>query len=255
MGKATAQRKKRKTVKKSDEELVYGIPVSEFRLLQRKKEPLLPELKPYLQESFKDGLLAISHPLVIDAFVAPGYFAVVNHRYKLVKELVSEAKESRNWVKYFALIGPPYRLDKLKGVLNELTDGEYWKLLGQMYILTEIVSFQQKTVRDLFSSSRPEREKLMDADEQKILDALPDELTIYRGYDLTNSKGWSWTLSEEKAEWFANRWREASPERRRNVATGRVRKKDVIAYFDGRNEKEIIANPQKVKVVSSRRLD
>ena len=254
MAKATA---KKKAIRRKVKVYPYikGLHINEYRRLQRKKEPLLRELLPYVTESYQEGCWGLNHPLLIELVIDPAYCAVVNRVFELRQQWLAEAKESRNWVRYFDVIEPAYRLKKLKEVLNELTDSDYWERLGQMYILTEIVSFQQKTVRDLFSSSRPEREKLMDAEERKILDDLPDEVTIYRGYDLNNSKGWSWTLSEEKAEWFANRWRKAYPERKRRVATGKVRKKDIIAYFDGRNEKEIVVNPQKVKAITRRTLD
>ncbi len=224
-------------------------------LLQEKKEPLIAELEPYLADSPVKGCLAINHPLLIDLCIGPGCFAAVNRRYRLVKQELEEARAARNWGRYFMLIEKPYRLAELSELSGELTDSEYWKHLGEIYTLTEVVCFQEQAVRDLFSSSRPGRENLMNADERKILDSLPEEVTIYRGYDLSNSKGWSWTLDEVKAEWFANRWREANPGRKRRIATGKVRKRDIIAYFDGRNETEIVVNPQHVRVVNTRTVD
>jgi hypothetical protein len=54
--------------------------------------------------------------------------------------------------------------------------------------------------------------------------------------------GLSWTLDREKAQWFANRW--LSLKRRRPIVLQTVaRKADVMAYFAGRNEQEIVVHP------------
>lgn len=67
------------------------------------------------------------------------------------------------------------------------------------------------------------------------LDSLPEEMTIYRGVKEKNDRGMSWTLSRDKASWFANRYRSSGYIKKR-----RIRKDDVIAYFKDRGEEEII---------------
>jgi hypothetical protein len=53
--------------------------------------------------------------------------------------------------------------------------------------------------------------------------------------------GLSWTLDREKAQWSANRW--LCVKRRRPILLQTVaRKRDVVAYFAGRNEQKIVVH-------------
>lgn len=84
----------------------------------------------------------------------------------------------------------------------------------------------------------------MDEAERRIFDNLPEEVTIYRGVQSKKHKrGLSWTLSYEKAEWFANRYSNENPIVYKTV----VPKKHILCYIDRRNEEEIIVNPQILK--------
>ena len=88
----------------------------------------------------------------------------------------------------------------------------------------------------------------MSAYERRYLASLPNRLTIYRGSQSKRIRGWSWTLDQKKAHWFANRWARLNFGKP-HIATGKVKKSDVIAYFSRRKEKEIIIDPSKVKIV------
>ena len=76
---------------------------------------------------------------------------------------------------------------------------------------------------------------------QKYLIPPPPHL---RGYNHYNSKGWSWTLSPTRATWFAKRLIGMEGDHSARVATATVNKKDIIAYYNARNEQEIIVNPK-----------
>ena len=65
-------------------------------------------------------------------------------------------------------------------------------------------------------------------------------------------KGWSWTTDPDKAEWFARRFAVRGKEC--FVAEGTVSKQYVIAYFTGRNESEIVVDPRRVVVSTTRRI-
>lgn len=82
----------------------------------------------------------------------------------------------------------------------------------------------------------------MDAEELAYYNSLPDEFTVYRGIgSKTNKKGISYTLSLEKAEWFANRFQQDG-----YVLTGTAKKKDVLAYLNGREEQTILIEPKNI---------
>ena len=69
-----------------------------------------------------------------------------------------------------------------------------------------------------------------------------DVITVYRAGDESINKApyrLSWTTDLEKAKWFMNysgRMKKADM----HLYTGEIRREKVIAYFDGRSEKEII---------------
>lgn len=66
--------------------------------------------------------------------------------------------------------------------------------------------------------------------------ALPDALRVYRGGEIG---GISWTLDEERARWFANRFGQDAA----TVWVEDVEKADVYGYLTSRGEQEIILNP------------
>jgi hypothetical protein len=96
----------------------------------------------------------------------------------------------------------------------------------------------------------------MSEEEGEALAALPDKICIfrgYRGYRKRGARGLSWTLDPAKAEWFARRFSFLSP--RSYVATGCVRKSKVLAYIDGRKEREIVVLPEIVRRIVITQVD
>jgi hypothetical protein len=89
--------------------------------------------------------------------------------------------------------------------------------------------------------ARKRRFHVMEPAERELFDALPDRLTVYRGYSIAgNEHGYSWTLDRNKAEWFARRYAGSSEADGVFVASVEVNKNEVLAYFTGRNEAEIV---------------
>jgi hypothetical protein len=75
-----------------------------------------------------------------------------------------------------------------------------------------------------------------------VYTALASRIKIYRGFRHINfKKGFSWTLSKEKAQWFASRFGGTG-----KVTSKIVRKFDILGYLDGRGEQEILLRPDKV---------
>lgn len=60
-------------------------------------------------------------------------------------------------------------------------------------------------------------------------------------------KGLSWTIDQSKAEWFARRFAMLTHLGQPRLMEGIVKKKDVLAYFNGRKEKEIVVDPANVR--------
>ena len=95
----------------------------------------------------------------------------------------------------------------------------------------------------------------MDEEEQNLLKAMPVSFPIWRGagHPFPES-GLSWTTDRQKAIWFAKRNHQSKPHHGAHLAKGIVQKKNVLAYFVGRGEKEIVILPENVMKVEVKRI-
>ena len=79
---------------------------------------------------------------------------------------------------------------------------------------------------------------LMEPDELRVYMSLPPVVTTYRGVARGRERyGLSWTNDKEKAEWFQTRFGEGNC-----LLKADVPKRSILAYFNGRNEKEIVVD-------------
>lgn len=142
------------------------------------------------------------------------------------------------------LIGKPYRLQFLKLIQKGLSPDEMGRLLADMWVISENPNSGAIPLSTLIKwFKKASKESLMDAEELAYYDSLSDEFTVYRGIaSESNKKGISYTLSLEKAEWFAKR----SQREKGYVLTGTAKKKDVLAYFNGREEQEVLIEPKNI---------
>ena len=92
-----------------------------------------------------------------------------------------------------------------------------------------------------------------------VYNNLPDKVTVYRGVqEKDHAKGFNWSLSKKVATRFAT---DIAYKKEGIVCETTVDKKDIIAYTDQRNEKEIILDYKKLdnikftKVKSSREIE
>lgn len=93
-----------------------------------------------------------------------------------------------------------------------------------------------------------DKKYLMTDSDYKYYCSLPDELEIYRGVSKGRAKyGLSWTEDIEKAKWFMNRFSNYCDDNDKLLLRVRIKKENVIAYFNTRNEKEILLDVFAVK--------
>jgi hypothetical protein len=217
--------------------------------LMRKREPLRSDLWAYLDHSAgTSDSLVLQHPLLRVAGVKMEGAAWINHLVQTAEEAAENALAEERWFDYVLLHEPPYRVAVFAKLAKKLPDAEYWKCLGELYIYTENIWQRKRQLARLFASDRPDRKQLMSAYERRYLASISNRLTIFRGSHSKSVQGWSWTLDEKKAQWFAKRLERLGFGIPR-VATGKAKKSDVIAYFSRRNEKEIVIDPSKIKIV------
>lgn len=171
-------------------------------------------------------------------------------------ECAEQKLQERDWPGYLDLYGSDERFEHLKRLLaNYRIEGrEYWELIRLSWMRSEVGFPNQEQWLAWFESNEPGRSHLMSRWEHTRLASLPDKLTLYRGCGgMLGEPGMSWTLSRAVATRFANYtltfkrnfllW---VPPGIPTLLEGECRKADVLAYFSGRQEQEIVLNPAHV---------
>jgi len=209
--------------------------------LMNRDEPLNPELMPWVQDVPKLGRM-LNNPLVQELFINEKKAAFVNYRYIQKKEAVEKALKDGDVSSYIWLHERPYRLQALIEFYNEAEHidwPKYWKAVGDVWIDSENI-WQNKEEWESIWGASGDKAKAMDAAERKKLKSLKFPLTIYRGYSSTGEiDGLSWTLSKDKAIWFAKRL--LSKNHKAHLATATLHNRsDVDALFTRRGEDEIV---------------
>lgn len=88
---------------------------------------------------------------------------------------------------------------------------------------------------------------LMQEEEYQVYCSLPDEMVVYRGVAVDREPaGLSWTQNLKKAEWFAQRFNDEKEQGYMQKAT--VRKENILAYFNRRNEDEIVVDVKQIHI-------
>lgn len=130
-----------------------------------------------------------------------------------------------------ALVERPYRFQEFIDLMWEMNPKqrfdclEYvWTDCESPYINIDVwkIVFEDESVQPYLKAT---------------LKDLPDQVVVYRGISNKSKKdtGISWTLSKKVAEKFANRWGGNG-----RVISKTVSKSDLKAYFNDRNEQEVI---------------
>lgn len=215
------------------------------------KEDLLEELRPYV--GAHGTIPMLRHPLVYIVFFNESLLAgYANNVYRYKTDGIRKAIAAGNWTTAVFLHERPYRFSKFIEYSKRIPDKQYWELLGAVWVDCENhFEYGYDQLLRLLTAKRSYRQFLMNNSEHGTFANMPETLTIYRGCQERNIEGLSWTLSHAKAEWFAKRF--ANPETRL-IIEGRIAKDDVIAYFAGRGEEEIVADWNDVEIVAKHQI-
>lgn len=196
------------------------------------------QLDSRLQEYYyvENGIPMIKHPLCFSIFHTEHMNHRMNQYLKYKLEAVQEALDRKEYETFIFLHERPYRLEAFLEIERNLSDEEYWKILGDIWTDSENI-WQNKIIWGaLLTSSRPKRKYFMNDEERAEFEKLPEKLTIYRGYQPRKNKtGYSYTTSKDKANWFAHRFHKDG-----QVDTKVVNKDRVFAYLTRRSESEIL---------------
>jgi hypothetical protein len=152
--------------------------------------------------------------------------------------------------------------------LWELEDKKYWEFVRFLWKeCSENVFSIRHLWLELFTCDRENKQYFMNSEERTFLENLPEEFEVYRGY--SNSKptekmkpenlkfwgfnwfgdmGFSYTLSREVGMKYSDKYKIYNREfsdtdyykMENDLYQGLVKKSDVLFYFNGNNEEEII---------------
>lgn len=167
----------------------------------------------------------------------------------LIKIYSNRIMKSESARDVYSVIRKSYRLTFLKYILNDLSIDDMSDLLAHAWTTSENpngdVNVSLNTIVRWFNKAN--KRILMDSEEYSVYSSLPDTFEIYRGVGVNrNPEGLSWTRSKKTAEWFANRYNVGK--KCGYVQAAIANKKDVLAYFNSRDEDEIVISISKENI-------
>lgn len=150
---------------------------------------------------------------------------------------------AKNVLEVITLIRDPWWLTFLKFAEPYINRRKFAELFAHGWVVSENPNMDANcTLEDYvrwFTSLK--KEWLMEKEDLEVYEGLPQKLTVYRGVAVgRNPKGLSWTANLEKAEWFAHRFDRG--DKVGYVQVAKITKDEVLAYFNTRNEDEIVVN-------------
>ena len=167
-----------------------------------------------------------------------------------MKKLLAATLKDKDYFGYLILWDSRSRLEGFARIQVYLNDEDYWKCLSFIYTDSKSIYPNRDYWIKLLSSRRPQREFFLRPEDWDALKALPDTITIHRGFENNRAKaGISWTTDLEQAKFFAHYRTRGVKGKTAYIASGVCAKKDVIGFFNNRQENEIVILPSKVKKV------
>lgn len=204
--------------------------------LGHKIEDLHPDLLDYLDLT-SGSFPMLRHPLVYLVPYSTGMNAFLNKQYEQKKNAIQNCLNQKDYHGYVFMHERPYRINAFLEVADKIVAYMYWEILGDIWIDSENIFRSKKLWRKALNSKKPHRKYFMSDEDRITFYQMPNEITVYRGYTIgLNKQGFSYSLSEEKARWFAERFNREKA----CVSMRKVKKEDIFAYTSARNEDEII---------------
>ena len=224
--------------------------LNQLKAIIRNPVELDARLKPFVEQLGEDHT-AIKHPMIVEPQCFPAFNKIYNLRFEAALKARDEAFKQQDWEIYIYAHERAYWLEQFDSVKGKLSDGEYWRILGEIITDCENLWQYKALLHRLLSSPRSNRATMMRDDEKKAFSDLPDEMVVYRGYPKGGNKsGWDWTLSKAKAEWHARRYTKNPV-----LATGQVNKRDVIACFITNGGNDVLVRASNVKSKRASAID
>lgn len=199
-----------------------------------------------------DGLspIRVSHPFIEEGVsfnLKTGEVSnLIEDEKALKKEKELRLKRMKNMspMQIAFCVSKPYRMLYLSLAFPYLTKRERSEIMHEVWISVENINnnVNVSQMEILKMLRKCNLKYLMGSENYEVYENLPDTFTVYRGLqENAQEDGLSWTLSKDVAEWFASRF-----ENNGEIIEKTVHKTEVIAYFNDREEEEIILDIKKV---------
>lgn len=150
------------------------------------------------------------------------------------------------------------RLGMMIEVSWAMEESDWMTLLGELWTVCDNIGLMFDDLLDTpFADTQEEpelwREQMMNSEERAAFEALPDQITVYRGCYQNNKWGLSWSLDREQAARFPFLHR-YEQEDQALLVRATVSKSEVVALKVDRGETEVICwRPKHVSTSKLRR--
>ena len=194
--------------------------------------------------------IRVSHPFIEEGvsfnLKTGEVINLLENKEALKKENALRLKRMKNMspLQIAFCVSKPYRMLYLSLAFPYLIKKERSEIMHEVWISVENINgninVSQMEILKMLRKCNPKY--LMGQDNFKVYENLPDTFTVYRGLqENAQEDGLSWTLSKDVAEWFASRF-----ENDGEIIERKIYKSEVIAYFNDRDEEEIVLDIKKV---------
>ncbi len=198
-----------------------------------------------------DGGLIVIHPYFVSTYAAAEVDGKIqsvdlttDEGMKAAKKAIRDGIEKvESYHRFLRMIRGQYLPIFFKMTKEHLSLEDYSEFLSDMWTTIEFPNADTNVTKAEFVSffKNADKQILMDEKEYAVYTSLSKEITVYRGVGKRGKvNGLSWTLELEQAKWFANRFEPVG------VYKAKINKKYVLAYFNGRNEQEIVLDYRKL---------
>ena len=160
------------------------------------------------------------------------------------EQMKKEIDAAQKPFEIYMMLNKPYCLTFLKYAMPHLSKEDFSVMLADAWIRSENPNMDRNlnktALLEMFRQADPA--ELMEENERKELEEMDEVITIYRGVTSFNAKkirSLSWTTEYKTADWFAHRFEEDGA-----VYEAQIKKAHIFAYFDRRNESEVIVDPK-----------
>ena len=163
------------------------------------------------------------------------------------KQMEKQINQAGSIYEIYYLVNDAYKILFFDSVSKLLSKEDFSSLLADAWVSSDYANSDLNVSKKqmLLHFKNAEKSTLMTESEKQTFNELADIIVVYRGLSSNNKsniKALSWTTSFGRAKWFANRW-----EDRGVIYAAEIDKKDVYAFFDRKNEDEVIVDYNKLQ--------